>query len=390
MKKLRYSMLLFFAVAIFIAAGLCSQTLYTDTKQAAATLVRQGNIDGFIEQVDAASQKLRYKNTLIDLYSLWYRLTDTRRVEKTDATVVRLDNDFLAFEPNIADAGTLAEMASACAELKAVTEEVGGDFLYVAAPNKLSLSNGGDNAVCENIRALETALKAQSVPVLNLMDSMCQQGLTMEECYFHTDHHWLPQTGLWAAGEILRTLPGCDYEESIMELDHYEQQTWPDLFLGSEGKKVGRYFTPLGLDDFTVLNPVFSTELTVKDRLGTRSGNFSETLLFESYLSFDDIYLSTPYTTYTGGDFPLQVIENQLRPDGKTILVVRDSYAGVMTPFLSLNAGQVHTIDVRYWKGVDGAETVEDYVRLIRPDYVVVMYAGVSPHMFAFSEIQEK
>lgn len=384
MKKFRYSMLLFVAAAIFIAVGLCSETLFTDTKQAAAALVRQGDVDGFIEQVDAASRKLRYKNALIDLYSLWYRLTDTRRVEKADATVVRLDNDFLAFLPSIAEEETLSEMASSCAGLKAVAEECGSAFLYVTAPNKMSLSGGGDNAVCENIRALEAQLQAQGVPVLSLMDSMAEQGLTMEDCYFQTDHHWLPQTGLWAAGEILQALPDWDYDPALTQQSQYGMQTYPDLFLGSEGKKVGRYFTPLGLDDFTVLTPSFPTALTVTDRLGTRSGSFSETLLFENNLQFEDIYLSTPYTTYTGGDFPLQVIENQLREDGKTILVLRDSYAGVVTPFLALNAGQVHTIDVRYWKGVDGAETVEDYVRLIRPDAVVVMYAGVSPHMFAF------
>lgn len=386
MKKLRfrYSMLLFFAAAIFLAVGLCSQTLRAETRQAASRLVRQGDVDGFISGVDTASKKLRYKNELIDLWSLWYRLTCTRQVVKEDATVVRLDNDFLAFTPAVADAETLAEMADSCARLKSAADGLDIPFLYVMAPNKYSLSGEENNPVRDNLLALTEQLAAREIPVLNLMDSMEAQGLSMEDCYFHTDHHWLPQTGLWAAGELCRALPQIPLDTETLAADRYQTQVYPQFFLGSEGKKVGRYFTPLGLDDFPLLTPDFPTELTVTDRLGTRTGSFDGTLLVKSFLQIEDIYQGTPYTTYTGGDFPLQVIENHRQEDGPRVLVLRDSYSCVVTPFLALAAGEIHTIDVRYWKGVDGAETVADYVRLIRPDAVVVLYAGVSPHMFAF------
>ncbi len=384
MKKLTFSKLLFFAAAIFVAAGLCSRPLLSGGKQALTGFVRTWDADAFIAQVDDASQELRYKNALIDLWSLWYRATETRVVEKNDATVLRLDNDFLAFAPAIADEQTLADMADACAGLKAVTDGLDIPLLYVLAPNKAALAEDGENEVRENHLALAEALEARDIPVLDLAEALAADGLTMETSWFHTDHHWLPATGLWAAEKLCRTLPDCGLELGLLDASLYETQVYPDLFLGSEGKKVGRWFTPLGLDDFPLVTPAFETGLTVTDASGTRSGSFEETVLLPRYLEAGDLYQSNPYVAYTGGDFPLQVIQNELREDSPTVLVIRDSYACVVTPFLSLAAGEVHTVDVRYWQGVEGADSITDYVQLLKPDAVVILYAGVSPHMFAF------
>lgn len=384
MKRFRYSMLLFFAAAVFVAAGLVSRPLLSGTWQAAAGLARTGDVDSFIDGVDAASRELRYKNELIDLWSLWYRLTDTREVVKEDATVLRLDNDFLAFSPALADDETLAGMADAVSGLKAVTDGLDIPLLYVLAPNKAALDRGGDNAVRENHLALARALEERGISVLDLMPELIAGGRSMEDSWFRTDHHWLPQTGLWAAGALCRALPEVPLNTAALAADGYRTQVYPRLFLGSEGKKVGRWFTPLGLDDFPLVTPAFATELTITDRTGTRSGDFSETVVQERYLEADDIYAANPYVTYTGGDFPLQVIQNHRMEEGPTLLVIRDSYACTVTPFLSLAAGELHTVDVRYWQGVAGADSITDYVELLKPDAVVILYAGVSPHMFAF------
>lgn len=381
MKRFKYSMLLFFAAAVFVAVGLFSRPLLSGLKLAAVQLVHTGDVEAFIDDVDASFKNLSYKGELIDLYSLWYRITDTREVVKEDATVLRLDNDFLAFQPKVADADTLQEMVEACTRLKAVTDGAGSSLLYVAAPNKVSLSEGGDNPVADNIRDFAELLEKRDIPVLNLMEAMAQQGITMEEAYFRTDHHWLPETGLWAAGEIAEVL---SLEGGALEPENYTTQTYPDWFLGSEGKKVGRFFTPLGLDDFSVITPDFATELTVTDYTGTRTGAFADTVLVEKNLHTQDPYLANPYVVYTGGDYPLQTIQNHGMEEGETVLVIRDSYACAVTPFLSLAAGAVHTVDVRYWTGTQEADTILDYVEALQPDHVVVLYAGISPHMFDF------
>ncbi len=381
MKKFHYSMLLFFAAAVFVAVGLFSRPLLSGVKHAAVQFVQTRNVEALIDDVDAASKNLSYKGELIDLYSLWYRLTGTREVVKEDATVLRLDNDFLAFQPKVADAETLTEMAEACARLKAVTDGAGSSLLYVMAPNKLSLSEDGDNPVADNLRDFAALLEAQDIPVLDLKARMEAQGRSMETSFFHTDHHWLPQTGLWAAGEMAAAL---GLEGTALSPDCYTLETYENWFLGSEGKKVGRFFTPLGLDDFSVITPDFDTDLTVRDYTGIRTGSFADTVLVKKNLHTEDPYLANPYVVYTGGDYPLQKIENHLKADGDKILVIRDSYACAVTPFLSLAAGEMHTVDVRYWSGTQEADTILEYVEVLQPDHVVVLYAGISPHMFDF------
>lgn len=380
MKQKHYSMLLFFAAAVFVAAGLFSRPLLSGLKQASLHLAQTGDVEAFIEDVDTSSRNLSYKGELIDLYSLWYRVTNTREVVKEDATVLRLDNDFLAFQPKVADGDTLREMAEACARLQEVTDRTGSSLLYVMAPNKCSLA-AGDNPVADNLRDFAALLEAQGTPVLDLKARMAAQGISMEEAFFRTDHHWLPQTGLWAAGEIAGAL---GLERDTLQPERYSTETYPDLFLGSEGKKVGRFFTPLGLDDFSVITPDFDTRLTVTDYTGTRTGAFFDTVLVEKNLHTEDPYLANPYVVYTGGDYPLQTIENHLLEEGDTVLVIRDSYACAVTPFLSLAAGEVRTVDVRYWTGAQEADTVLEYIESVRPDHVVVLYAGISPHMFDF------
>ena len=232
MKQKHYSMLLFFAAAVFVAAGLFSRPLLSGLKQASLHLAQTGDVEAFIEDVDTSSKNLSYKGELIDLYSLWYRVTDTREVVKEDATVLRLDNDFLAFQPKVADGDTLREMAEACARLQEVTDRTGSSLLYVMAPNKCSLA-AGDNPVADNLRDFAALLEAQGTPVLDLKARMAAQGISMEEAFFRTDHHWLPQTGLWAAGEIAGAL---GLERDTLQPERYSTETYPDLFLGSEGK----------------------------------------------------------------------------------------------------------------------------------------------------------
>lgn len=381
MKKKHSSMLLFFAAAVFLAVGLFSRPLLSGLKLAAVRLLQTGDVETFIADVDTSSKNLSYKGELIDLYSLWYRLTDTREVVKEDATVLRLDNDFLAFQPKVADEEALREMADACTRLKAVTDRTGSSLLYVMAPNKMSLSQNGDNPVADNLRDFAGLLEGRDIPVLDLKERMAAQGIAMEDAFFRTDHHWLPQTGLWAAGETAAIL---GLRGEVLMPENYSIQTYPDLFLGSEGKKVGRFFTPLGLDDFSVITPDFETRLTVSDYTGTRTGTFSDTLLVEKNLHTEDPYLANPYVVYTGGDYPLQTIQNHRADDGESVLVIRDSYACTVTPFLALAAGEVHTVDVRYWSGTEAADTVLEYIEVLQPDHVVVLYAGISPHMFDF------
>ena len=61
-------------------------------------------------------------------------------------------------------------------------------------------------------------------------------------------------------------------------------------------------------------------------------------------------------------------IENHLNPDGPHILLVRDSMACVVTPFLALDCSTLTLVDTRYFTG-DVAQLAQE----LQVDLVLVM-----------------
>ena len=54
---------------------------------------------------------------------------------------------------------------------------------------------------------------------------------------------------------------------------------------------------------------------------------------------------------------------------------IRDSFACTVTPFLALQAKELHVIDVRNYSYYVGEKiNVYDYIEEIQPDYVIVEY----------------
>ena len=72
-------------------------------------------------------------------------------------------------------------------------------------------------------------------------------------------------------------------------------------------------------------------------------------------------------------------MKNNLNPHGKKILMICDSFAMVVTPFLALQTSELHICDVRDNEKYVGEKlNMEKYIKEIKPDYVIVLYNGVS------------
>jgi len=128
-----------------------------------------------------------------------------------------------------------------------------------------------------------------------------------------------------------------------------------------------------------VIIPKFATNLTVEQPIKQeiREGRFEDTVLYMENLK-KDYYNNNTYATYGGGDFRLQIVKNNLNQDGPKIVVVRDSFACVVTPFLALHTSELHVCDVRdgdYYVG--DKVNIEEYIKQVQPDYVIVLYTGV-------------
>ena len=389
MKKTNYNIIVFVAAAILIGGAWCSVEIPSGIKNAIVDFIKNPNLNTFIEDIDTASNNISYKGLLVDTYSLTYRLTGTRVVEKPDSTVVRMNNDYLSFKPTMRSDEDLISYADQCAVLKEATDNLGIPFVYALTPTKEQYGVYPDGVLnCEpiNMKKWVSLLTEREIDVFHIGTEMQNQNIPLEQAFFVTDHHWKPETAFWACGELCKYLErstNFSYDESVFEIQNYEIETYQDCFLGSQGKKTGQYFTPLGLDDFSVFTPKYETNLTVTDDRGVASGNMNHTLITPPNDIGKNLHFNNIYTTYSGSDYGLQVVENHLAEStAPKILVIRDSFGCPFTPFLAPVSSSLHLIDARNWTR---SESIIEYITAEKPDYVVILYSEITGDKFTFS-----
>jgi hypothetical protein len=404
MKKFNKNIIVFVLAFLFVGFGFSINSVKSLVYRCGKFLISDLRKEGFhafetftADMDRSSSEYLQYHDELMDLDSLKHFFLNTRLIQKEDAFVVKTDDNTLTESCARCSDDCLETSASAIQSLQLTAEEAGADFLYIAAPTKntvYSTPENIENFSADNYDRYIKALQQKGVPTLDLYDELRKENMLDVDTYFRTDHHWTPETGFWATEKICSTLSdhyGFEYDDYYTDLENYTTKTYPDWFLGSSGKKVGRYFTAGGPDDITLITPKFETNFTELQPLKEweRTGRFEETVLDMEHIQTKDHYGLSPYSTYGGGDFRQQIIKNHLNPDGAKILIVRDSFACAVTPFLALNASELHIIDVRDFIPADPIDVYE-YVREISPDYVLVLYSGTefpdqTSGKFAFS-----
>lgn len=394
MKKINKNIFVFIFVSLFIVGGLFSTDFWDDMKDAVKSFVKSDKpVDIKIEKIiddieDVSTKQLTYHDSMLDINSFVLNKTGTEYVKKDSDVVVKADNDYLAYGVSEMSDETLTKYADNISELYEYTKANNIPFLYVMTPQKgygLEYPAGAYNFIKDNCTTHLKNLEERGVPYLEIRQCMEDEGISEEEAFFITDHHWAPKTAIWATEKICSELDsryGFDYDKSVFDLSNYNVKTYEDWFLGSQGKKVGRFFTDLYVDDIDIITPKFDTSLIVSQPLKNESktGTFEETLISKVRIEEKDHYKYNAYVAYTGGDYHIQTIENLNNTDGKDILVIRDSYAAASTPFLSLTAHNTHMLDLREMSGMygDRVASVSEYIEEMNPDYVIVMYYGVN------------
>ena len=386
-KRINPNILLFVLAMLFLAAGFRGDFF----RQMKTNLISLGtglysgrveSISSFIGKTDKlTSEALRYHDSMLDLDSAKENLLGTRVVITEDATVVKTDSGRLIDPYKDIYMDSVLDAADKIGRIQTLAEAVGAKFLCCPVPcggvyettprNMPNYDRAHYNAIIEE-------LSIRNIPSLILLEEFTARELPEDEVFFRTDHHWKPATGFQVNRLICNELSaryGFQTEKEALDSANFKTDTYPNWFLGSYGKKVGRFFTWQGAEEFEVITPMVPTDFseTVRGREAVRTGPFKETVLYPEYLE-KDYYHTKNYCVYSGGDFHLQVIQNRLRPDGAKILVIRDSFACVVTPFLALQAGELHVVDERNADHVFGeAVDLESYIKTIRPDYIIIM-----------------
>jgi hypothetical protein len=164
-----------------------------------------------------------------------------------------------------------------------------------------------------------------------------------EALYYRTDHHWT-SLGAYYGYEALMKALGMQ----VMPLEQYSPVIVSGNFYGtSQAKAAAHWIAP---DDIVYYVPEeFDGQLYDSTALDGRD----------------------KYAFFLGGNEALRVVETK-QEDKPKLLLLRDSHADAMTPFLTPHFSEIHLIDLRYYK-----QSIPAYVAAEGIDAVVLLY-GVS------------
>lgn len=385
MKKFNEKIIVFILCILFILFGYnwsCIKKLAVETKEQIkgndnSLTQYTSNVEGLL------SDKISYHDNLMDINSIKNNMLGIRIIQKEDKTVIKTNDANFAEAYEIKpDKNEIAlKIDERILKYKIIADDNDAGFLCVNVPSKALFEGFPPNVENHSLEEYNSYLRIEEekeIPILNLFDLFNNEGLATSESYFSTDHHWTPKIGFEVNKWICQDLNDrydFQYNTQHTDIANYDVLTYKNQFLGSYGRKVGTFFSWKGPDDFDLITPKFETSFTeeqpYKDEI--RTGSFKETLLFMDNME-KDYYRVNTYCTYSGGDFRLQIMRNHLNPEGKKIVLIRNSYGCVVAPFLALQTSELHVMDVR-----DGEEyvgevvDVEEYVKTIHADYVIVI-----------------
>jgi len=262
-------------------------------------------------------------------------------------------------------------------------------LLYVQAPFKLTpeeqqLPENVKDYANENADRFLKGLDAAKIDYLDLRENYWSKGMTQNQLFFNTDHHWTINGAFQSYQEIVDTLNG-EYgfriDERYTDLNNFNQEVFQDYYLGSMGRRVGEPYA--GIDDFTLITPKFETNYTVYERdYGAEKifeGDFREAVLTKAYLAEGTPPETNRYAVYHGDNAELQFVNHKVQRS--KILLIKDSFGLPIYSFLSTGVNEVTALDVRLFK-----DSVAEYAEKYDPDVVIILYNGdcFGDHMFRF------
>ncbi len=328
------------------------------------------------------------RNFFVDLNGFYARCSGRRLCNG----VRRLDGGMLV-RARVGEPLDPARCAAGISKLAVDHELRGVRVLYVQLPGKPDV---GGERLGATVDAFLEYLKAVGVETLDLRDRYAGTHDKLTRWFFRTDHHW----NIDAAFDATRVLATRLGDPRDLAPEGWTERTLPYAFLGSQGKRTGRWFA--GVDKLSYLEPVVGgqcrIELTGGDgKTEVREGGFDVFLDQEVLGEVPDIHAGNAYKVYRGigGITPCVRYWRREASNKLRVAVVGDSFVRPMGALLSAAFEDVMAVDPRY---PCGDASVSRLLRDFEPDVLVVAlnpFAFVRPKgglytQYAFFEFPEK
>lgn len=225
------------------------------------------------------------------------------------------------------------------------------DFILV--PNAVSeladkLPVGAYNdSQSESIDYISSAL-SERITLCDLRETMKNP-----DYYYKTDHHWTSE-GAKAAMEYYFESTG----QTKLSVD-YDVETIESFYGTLYSKAPSSQIKPDEMHLYINPNGEYSVEYVKENKL-------SDTIYNRSFIDKKD-----KYSTFFGGNFSQIKIKTNCT-SGKKVLILKDSYANSMIPFLADQYSEITMVDMRYYHFEEN--TVSELAKLCGADRVIMIY----------------
>lgn len=161
--------------------------------------------------------------------------------------------------------------------------------------------------------------------------------------YYRTDHHWTSYgayIGYKTAGKAMKF---AAYTEDKFSIEHASDKFRGTLY----SKTLDNTITPDTIDIYALAGNDPEVKVTVYKN-GSEPDSTYSSMYFREFLDVKD-----KYSTFLGQNVPRIDIESKL-PEGNdsgSLLVIKDSYAHSLVPFLAKNYSHITVLDLRYING---------------------------------------
>ena len=191
----------------------------------------------------------------------------------------------------------------------------------------------------EELRELQAGA-GSGVKVIDLSGALSLQK-TGRDYYFKTDHHWNTYGAYVGYAELCKAM-----QVPCTPMSQFSFRAADQPFFGTlDSKALFAWQTP---DSFVLPYLKAGWNLTQETNGSVRQG-----IYWDEYLAKKD-----KYSVYLGGNPAVTVVKNPAAGSGGKLLLLKDSYANSMIPYLATSFSEIHLIDLRYYN-----QDIYDYIK---------------------------
>lgn len=164
-----------------------------------------------------------------------------------------------------------------------------------------------------------------------------------EYIYYRTDHHWTSYGAYIGYKSAASAMKFTAYSEDKFSIEHASNEFRGTLY----SKTLDNGITPDTIDIYTLANNEPQVKVSVY-KSGPKPDSTYSSLYFREFLDVKD-----KYSTFLGQNVPRIDINSEIpqENDKGSLLIIKDSYAHSLIPFLTKNYSHITVLDLRYING---------------------------------------